>query len=147
MNVLRLLHSRLEKLQGKLTEHAQQAIKTVEAQPNDDSNRENNAVNAPASTAVAPRSMKPGNRNGKRKSSEREGKKVRGRAKKLSSEDDSDVEMEEAAGVAEAQGAAFAADVSTLLAMGFDERQARDALEEAEGSVEMAAEWLMTHCV
>ena len=72
---------------------------------------------------------------------------MRGRAKKLSSEDDSDVEMEEAAGVAEAQGAAFAADVSTLLAMGFDERQARDALEEAEGSVEMAAEWLMTHCV
>ena len=56
--------------------------------------------------------------------------------------------MEDAAAeAAAAVGAATAADVATLVAMGFGERQAKDALEEAEGSVEMAAEWLMTHCM
>lgn len=151
LSVLRLLHSRLEKLHGVLTNHAKQAAKAAEAQPSDDSNRENNAVNAvvrPTSATVAPISGKSGSRTGgKRKSAGSDVKKGRGRPRKPSSEDDSDVEMEEAAALAAAEGAAIAADVATLVAMGFEERQVRDALEEAEGHVEIAAEWLMTHCV
>lgn len=42
---------------------------------------------------------------------------------------------------------AACADVETLVAMGFSKRQAEEALDEADGSVEGAAEWLMVHCI
>jgi hypothetical protein len=57
-------------------------------------------------------------------------------------------ERNEAHGEAmELEGAADAADLATLVAMGFSERQARDALEEAGGNIDAAAEWLVVHCV
>lgn len=41
----------------------------------------------------------------------------------------------------------FDLDLANLVAMGFDEQQARDALEETSGDIEAAAEWLMQHCI
>jgi len=43
--------------------------------------------------------------------------------------------------------AGMEADIGQLVAMGFGRRQAMDALEETNGSVEGAVEWLMVHCV
>lgn len=66
--------------------------------------------------------------------------------------DDENAGINKAGGINEGENsdvleAARAADVGMLISMGFGERQAQDALEEADGSLEMAAEWLMTHCV
>jgi hypothetical protein len=47
----------------------------------------------------------------------------------------------------ECQDAGFEADIATLTAMGFGRRQVIDALEEANGSLEAAVEWLTVHCV
>ena len=43
--------------------------------------------------------------------------------------------------------AGMEADIGQLVAMGFGRRQAMDALEETNGSVEGAVEWLMINCV
>jgi hypothetical protein len=47
----------------------------------------------------------------------------------------------------ECRDAGIDASISTLVAMGFGRRQAMDALEETNGSVEGAVEWLMVNCV
>jgi len=47
----------------------------------------------------------------------------------------------------ECRDAGHEANISALVSMGFGRRQAVDALEEANGSVEGAVEWLMVHCV
>lgn len=47
----------------------------------------------------------------------------------------------------ECRDAGLEADISTLTAMGFGRRQVVDALEEANGSLEGAVEWLTIHCV
>jgi Holliday junction resolvasome RuvABC DNA-binding subunit len=46
-----------------------------------------------------------------------------------------------------AASAALAADMQELVSMGFSSKQARDALEEASGDVEAAAEWLVANCM
>jgi hypothetical protein len=160
--VLKALRSRLEKLQSTLTQHEQRvaaatAAKDAAGEPsNSDQENDNDAVNAvaPATAAAvtATTTAKGGGaRQSKRKSAGSDapakGKGTRpGRGKK-SSGDDSDEEMEDVAEAKAAVGAAMAADVGLLVGMGFGERQAKDALEEANGSVEMAAEWLMTNCM
>jgi UBA/TS-N domain len=156
MAVLKALHSRLEKLQSTLTQHEERvaaASKDVVAGEPSNSDQENdndaaNAVVAPAA-AVGATTTKVGARQTKRKSAGSDaptkGKGNRpGRGRKGN---ESDEEMEDIAEAKAAVGAAAAADVATLVAMGFGERQAKDALEEADGSVEMAAEWLMTNCM
>lgn len=47
----------------------------------------------------------------------------------------------------ECRDAGIEADISTLTSMGFGRRQVIDALEEANGSIEGAVEWLTIHCV
>lgn len=62
--------------------------------------------------------------------------------------DGMEVELDDVAmTVRECRDAGHAANVSALVSMGFGRRQALDALEEANGSVEAAVEWLMVHCV
>ena len=62
--------------------------------------------------------------------------------------DGMEVELDDVAmTVRECRDAGHAANVSALVSMGFGRRQALDALEEANGSVEAAIEWLMVHCV
>lgn len=161
MSVLKALRSRLEKLQSTLTQHEQRvaaAKDTVGETSNSDQENDNDAVNAvaPSATtaAVAATTTKGGGgsaRQFKRKSAGSDapakGKGTRpGRGKK-SSGDESDEEMEDAAEAKAAMGAAAAADIAMLVGMGFGERQAKDALEEANGSVDVAADWLMTHCM
>ena len=163
--VLKLLHARLEKMQGALTQHAQQAAKAADAakQPArpSNSNQENDTANevaAPvaAGGAAVPLGTKPP-RSGKRKSAGSDAPAAatkagsgrgNGRRKKASASasEDSDEEMEEAAAAAAAEGAALDADVEQLMSMGFEERQVRDALEEANGDVQAAVDWLMEHC-
>jgi uncharacterized UBP type Zn finger protein len=47
----------------------------------------------------------------------------------------------------EALEVALEADVAALQAMGFPPGKAREALQEVGGSVELAANWLLTHVV
>ena len=150
--MLKALRSRLEKLQNTLTQHEQRvatAPKDGETS-NSDQENDNDAVNAVAPMAAAVATTKGGSaRQTKRKSAGSDapakGKGNRpGRGKK-STGNESDEEMEDVAEAKAALGAAVAADIETLVGMGFGERQAKDALEEADGNVELAADWLMKH--
>lgn len=47
----------------------------------------------------------------------------------------------------EAFNVALESDVSILMDMGFSKKQAQEALDESGGDLEMAAIWLMEHCV
>lgn len=49
--------------------------------------------------------------------------------------------------VRECQRAGVEANIDALVAMGFARRQVIDALEEANGSVEGAVDWLTVHCI
>ena len=160
--VLKLLHTRLRRLQTTMTTYtaaqlqkqqqkqtAQKSKSTLPSTSNQE-NGTNNSAGGPSRTAKRKSAGSMPNR------APRRGKK---NADPGSSSDDDDmtnegdrgdVEMGDAGVAAEtaaAVNAALNADVATLVAMGFGERQVRDALEEVDGSVEMAAEWLMTHCV
>lgn len=53
----------------------------------------------------------------------------------------------EASIVMECRRAGVEANINTLVQMGFPRRQVVDALEEANGSVEGAVEWLTVHCI
>lgn len=62
--------------------------------------------------------------------------------------EDDELPLENVDGVAkECLDAGLEADISTLTAMGFGRRQVIDALEESNGSLEGAVEWLTVHCV
>ena len=94
----------------------------------------------------------PGKRGGKKFNTN--GKLISKRGKKAdaSSEDEviegMDGELDDVAMTArECRDAEHEANISALVSMGFGRRQALDALEEANGSVEGAVEWLMVHCV
>ena len=91
----------------------------------------------------------PGKRGGKRFNTN--GKMKRGKKAEQVSDDDvdgMDIELDDVAMTAkECRDAGHEANISTLVAMGFGRRQAMDALEETNGSVEGAVEWLMVHCV
>jgi len=161
--MLKALHARLGKLQSTLTQHEERVAAAAAAKDgalkepsNSDQENDNGAVNAavaPAAAAAAAATTKGGARQIKRKSAGSDAPlKSKGAARgngrgKKSTTYESDEEMEDAAEVEAAVQAAAAVDIDTLMAMGFGKRQAKDALEEAEGSVEMAAEWLMTHCM
>lgn len=152
--MLRALHARLASLQATLQQHS--AAKAEAAQPST-SDQENLVANAPTgthaavppttvATAVAKQSKGSARGRGKGPSKVTAGSKRRAAIAAADGDDDDfmdggDEEM------VDASAAALSADVATLTAMGFGERQARDALEEADGNIDMAAEWLMTHCV
>ena len=58
-----------------------------------------------------------------------------------------DQEDEDSHAAAAAAAAADDADIEQLAGMGFTRSQARDALEEAGGNVEVAIEWLCANCI
>lgn len=126
--LLRRLHAKLAAL------HATLAAKLAGGAAT--SGQENCGANTKPPRVVSARGKLP-KAGAKRKSAAAEGRDE----EKFEEEERGDTDM------AEAVHAASAADAATLVAMGFPGRQARDALEECGGDVEVAATWLLTNCV
>jgi len=145
--LLRELHSMLGSLQETLVQH-QAAPEGTITQPTREhgtegthhpfsSDQENQTANAvPQVHPKQDRKHGIEKTGGKKQTKER---RSAGKRRSVAVDEDDDDEMRDAT---MANGVAVAADVATLVAMGFGERQAKDALEEAGGSVEGAAEWL-----
>lgn len=115
----------------------------------------NNAkMDVGAAGAAGPKSkkVKVGNGGNSGKRAAKATKKAGRKGKRAEEDDEVDDPMEfgedDAARTAmECRAAGHEASISALVAMGFGRRQAKDALEETNGSVEGAVEWLMVHCV
>ena len=71
----------------------------------------------------------------------------RRRSRSTDVDDDEFVDGYDVSIARECQRAGIEANVDTLMAMGFERRQVIDSLEEANGSIEMAVEWLTVHCI
>lgn len=111
-----------------------------------DSGEENQGINAPRRSTF--RKASTTNKPVKVKSSKRGASEIHKKSKRsapagaAASENETDRnEMNEAFNVA------LQSDVSTLMDMGFSKKQAQDALDESGGDLEIAAIWLMEHCV
>lgn len=146
LNLLKALHQRLQKVHNVISNGANRSASLSDLagmMPLRGSNRERSAS-----------AIQANNSHKLSKGSAKERKIRRASASKASSGrkrnsnstdiDDDDFKMKEAG---EAEKIARESDISTLMAMGFGERQARDALEEADGNLEIAAEWIVSHCI
>lgn len=99
-----------------------------------------NAAKVHGIASNASRRAKPATRKGAREISRRR----RGRTSYESDSEDDGSEMEDDSRAAEE--AAFKHDVGALQAMGFDEKQAREALEHTDGNPDAAIEYLLRAC-
>ena len=112
-----------------------------------DNDEENQGINAPRRSTF--RKASTTNKQVKVKSSKRVASEIQKRTKRsapaaVAATSKSEADRNE---MNEAFNVALESDVSTLLDMGFSKKQARDALDESGGDLEMAAIWLMEHCV
>ena len=144
---LKELHEKLTKAQSVYNYHISRQCQHMFQRNHKSSNggRENRAVNAGVAQVV--RKTSSGAKN-KKDSASLTTKKRRVsdpiKKKEKRGEDDEEYDVDIAR---ECQVAGAEASISMLTAMGFARRQVIDALEEANGSIEGAVEWLTIHCV
>lgn len=150
VDLLRAMHQRLQKLHQAMANPRNRGSSLFDFAgriPLRGSNREKTTSNAYNSTGIVGKGKSAPKMKKNRSSSSRGSM---GGSKKSSKyldmiDDDDDFVMQE--DTDEAEKIAMESDLSLLLAMGFGERQARDALEETGGNVEAAAEWIVSHCI
>jgi hypothetical protein len=152
MAKLRELHEKLEQAQHVYRYHVSRQCQQTFQRKHKADGGENNPAKANKAPAVGGKKTgsKPSAKRGKRFNTN--GNKPK-RGKKcdvveiLSEEDADAMDMGDDDVAKECRDAGHEANISALIAMGFGRRQAMDALEETNGSVEGAVEWLMVHCV
>jgi len=149
---LRMLHDKIHQAQAVYKYHVSRQCQQIFQRNHKSSHahgRENMGLNTASEKKVQSRTL-----SGKTKMAGARNKKAAAKKRRVATTqlvdltEDDDIPEEEMHGVAkECQDAGLEADISTLTAMGFGRRQVIDALEEANGSLEGAVEWLTVHCV
>lgn len=151
IGLLRGLYAKLQKAQTILRYHVelskQQVFQRHKVATNQISGRENRTANGEIARTLSGSKHKENSQaraslHVKKQRSTKKPATARRRPKPSDEDElvDSDI-------VRECQRAGVEANIDALVAMGFARRQVIDALEEANGSVEGAVDWLTVHCI
>jgi hypothetical protein len=157
--ILKELHAKLTELQGLVGPAAENFQpggphadpQSAAAGPSTSADQENTAARAnPTAMAIEARTFK----SAPKRKVIGGAKPAKGRSKPLVVDDDEEEPDAQAAArdssdeeMADVDAAVAVADVAELMAMGFTAKQAKDALEDADGNVEAAANWLVGNCL